>query len=228
FANVRRFFTSSSREKKEADLDTYFLEVVDSVFKGKSIDLAFLMKFFMAEIRHEFHQIRDDQTFFQKFFERVKDALKSTFFVLTLGIISFKEVKTMSPTIFESLFDKYPILSQPEKRGTFLLGALTQLLLNKQKEERDAAPFRNRLKSLKMDEQDIKALLPKVVNKLEEYDSFDRGKQLIAEEASRYLLQSGDNWKMPVDEMNFYFCAGMCLKDEIASIVDGNKKEKEE
>jgi len=70
-----------------------------------------------------------------------------------------------------------------------------------------------------MDERDIKALLPKVQNKLEEYDSFDKGKRSIASEASKYLLEAGDGWRMPVDEINYYFCCGMNLTENIADIV---------
>jgi CRISPR-associated protein Csh1 len=76
-----------------------------------------------------------------------------------------------------------------------------------------------KLKSLKMDDRDIKALLPKVQNKLEEYDSFDKGKRLIATEASKYLLEASEGWRMSVDEINFYFACGMNMYDEIATIA---------
>lgn len=79
-----------------------------------------------------------------------------------------------------------------------------------------------------MDEKDIKALLPEVQNKLEEYESFDKGKRDIASEASKYLLEAGERWRMSIDEINFYFACGMNLADDIAAVVypkENNKKE---
>jgi CRISPR-associated protein Csh1 len=75
-----------------------------------------------------------------------------------------------------------------------------------------------------MNEIDIKGLLAEVQNKLEEYDSFDKGKRQIAEEASKYLLEAGDNWKMSVDEINYYFACGLNLADKIAEIVYAKQK----
>ena len=135
----------------------------------------------------------------------------------------------MQQSTFESIFIKYgKSLNTPQKRGIFLLGVLTQMLLNKQYSERNSKPpFMKKLKSLKMDERDIKALLPEVQNKLEEYESFDKGKRIIAQEASKYLLEAGDGWKISVDEINFYFACGMNLSEEIANVVYSKQEEKE-
>ena len=222
FGTIRTFFSKSSEGKRENDLNKYFLEIVDSVFKGRRLDLDFLLKFYMATIRKEF--INDGY-----FMPRVKDALMDTIFFENLGLITFEEVKDMEESKFDDVFNRYgKSLGSPAKRGVFLLGALTQLLLNKQWSERNAKPFIKKLKSLKMDEKDVKALLPAVQNKLEEYDSFDKGKRLIASEASKYLLEAGEGWGMLVDEINFYFACGMNLADSIASAVypkENNKKE---
>jgi CRISPR-associated protein Csh1 len=75
-----------------------------------------------------------------------------------------------------------------------------------------------------MDEKDFKGLIPKIQNKLYEYDAFDKGKQKLAEEASYYLLTAGDNWKMSIDEMNFYFATGMNLINDITKIIYPEKK----
>jgi len=144
----------------------------------------------------------------------------NTAFFENLRLITFEEVDGMEESIFSSIFNHYgKSFGSSAKRGVFLLGVLTQLLLNKQWSERKAKPFMKKLKGLKMDEKDIKALLPEVQNKLEEYDSFDKGKRLIASEASKYLLEAGDSWKMSVDEINFYFACGMNLTDSITYIA---------
>ena len=213
FGKIRDFFAKSDDKKRTYDLNKYFLDIVDKVFRGVFVDFSFLAKFYMHRIRREF--ISDN--FFNPM---VKNAIMSTLFFEKLGIVSFEEVEEMEENIFEKVFVRYGrSLEKPEKRGIFLIGVLTQLLLNKQWSDRNAKPFMKHLKGLKMDERDIKALLPKVQNKLEEYDSFDKGKRSIASEASKYLLEAGGGWKMPVDEINYYFCCGMNLTGSIANIV---------
>ncbi|CAD7777984.1 hypothetical protein BLFGPEAP_01835 [Candidatus Methanoperedenaceae archaeon GB50] len=39
----------------------------------------------------------------------------------------------------------------------------------------------------------------------------EEDKRLLAEEASKNLLNSGSNWKITLDEINFYFAVGMAL-----------------
>jgi len=212
FGKIRTFYSKSDDAKRESDLNKYFLEIVDSVFKGKRLDFSFLTRFYMAVIKKEF--INDGYFSF-----RVKDALMNTLFFENLGLITFEE-EDMEEGIFDGVFKRFgKSFGSPVKRGVFLLGTLTQLLLNKQWSDRGAKPFMKHLKGLKMDEGDIKALLPKVQNKLEEYDSFDKGKRLIASEASKYLLEAGDGWRMLVDEINFYFACGMNLANSITAVI---------
>ena len=96
-------------------------------------------------------------------------------------------------------------------RSIFLVGVLSQFLLNIQKNERGATPFRSKLKGLKMDGRDITALLSEIIEKLEQYKSnyYVPLENLI----SKYLIAAGDfrKWNMPIDEMNFVFVVGMNL-----------------
>ena len=105
------------------------------------------------------------------------------------------------------------------KRGIVLTGVLTELLLRKQYHDRKAKPFMKNLKGLRMNERDIRGLVPKIQNKLNEYDSFDQGKRMIATLATEYLMSGGDDWNMSVDEINFFFAAGMNLTSEVAKII---------
>jgi len=224
FEKIRTFFAHSSEGKRDYDLDKYFLEIVDATFRGKKIDFSFLIEFCMAVIRREF--IKEERE--GDFKKRVDDALMVVMFLKELGLLSFKEASSMKESIFSEVFKKYAgMLNSPEKTGVFLLGALTQLLLSKQYSVRGAKPFKKHLKGLRMDEKDFRALLPKVQHKLEEYDSFDKGKAQIAEAVSRSFLEAGENWKVAVDELNFYFVCGMNLAPEIAAVVYKDKKEKE-
>ncbi|MBC7321399.1 TIGR02556 family CRISPR-associated protein [bacterium] len=217
FRTIRNFFSKSDPNKREYDLDKYFLELVDSVFKDRVIDRSFIMDFLMRRIRDSF--IKDEYLSIC-----INEALMVVVFLEKLNLLEM-EVKDMEARLFDSLFKKYePTFEAPVKRGLFLLGALTELLLRRQYKDRGSKPFMKELKSLKMDQKDFIGLLPKIQNKLEEYDAFDKGKRLIAEEASHYLLLAGDEWKMSVDEMNFYFSCGMNLVQEVANIVYTDKE----
>ena len=75
-----------------------------------------------------------------------------------------------------------------------------------------------------MNENDIKGLLPKVVISFKKYGRFDKGKDEITKEIAKNLL-SQERLDLLVDEMNFYFVAGMTLYDEVSNIVySGGKR----
>lgn len=154
-------------------------------------------------------------------------------FLNKLGLIEMEEGNFLEERIFEEVFERYgDIFKTPTKRGLFLLGSLTELLLRTQKKERDTdtPPFLKNLKSFRLNERDFRGLLPKVQNKLEEYNSFRMRERIIAQEASHYLLLAGEDWDMTVDEMNFYFCAGMNLVNEVTNAIfkDKDSMNKEE
>ncbi|MGB9840645.1 TIGR02556 family CRISPR-associated protein [Thermovenabulum sp.] len=217
FKNIRNFFMKADSNKKDTDLDKYFLDVVNRIFKNISIDKEFLMKFLMLRIRDKF--LNEEETF--NFYYSIKDALMFVMYLLRLKLLEMEAVN-MEGRIFDEIFNKYnPTFEMPVKRGLFLLGALTEFLLRKQAMERDKKmPFLKQLKSFKMNEEDFKGLLPKVQNKLIEYDAFTFGRRMIAAEISHYLLQAGDNWDMSLDEMNFYFVCGMHLANEVSEILN--------
>lgn len=216
FWTLRTFFFKSDENKRYPDLDKYFFELTEKIFKNRKIDKDFLMNFFMKKIRKDF--ITDD--FFKS---SVKRALMDVMFLDELSLLENKE-EIMDEGLFDDLFEKYgATFASPIKRGLFLLGALTELLLWKQYTDRGATPFMKNLKGLKMEERDFKGLLPKVQNKFEEYESFDKRERSIVKEAADYLLKAGDKWKIGLDEMNFYFASGMDLAEEVTRVVYKNK-----
>lgn len=213
FRNLWTFFSKSDPEKRNFDLVNYFLDLIDRILKDRPVEKSFIFNFIMRRIRTQFS--RDE--YLQ---QTVKDALMSILFLLYLNQIQMEVKELMEERFFDQYFSKFsPAFDHPLKKGLFLLGALTQSLLNVQYSQRGSDPFRKQLKSLKMEEKDFKGLLPKVVNKLKEYDSFDKGKQKLAEEASYYLLLAGEKWNLSNDELNFYFVSGMNLYNDLASIL---------
>jgi CRISPR-associated protein Csh1 len=132
-----------------------------------------------------------------------------------------------SPTTLEEFLDGLPVLDSELKKGLFLLGALTERLLRVQGKERGSAPFWKALKGLKMTEADLRGLLPRVRNKLQEYDRFRAGETALFQKAADYLAQTATPWKMSVDELNFYFALGMGLFPRVAQFVYPKKEEAE-
>jgi CRISPR-associated protein Csh1 len=169
FRTILNFFSKSDPAKRDNDLDGYFLDLVDRVFKGRPVDYDFILRFLMNKIRSSF--VND-----QYFGPTTAEGVMVVNFLERMGLIKM-EVMAMDERLFDPLFKKYgSTFETPLKRGLFLLGSLTQLLLRVQYNRRESTPpFLKNLKGLRMDERDFLGLLPRVENKLQEYDSFDQG-----------------------------------------------------
>lgn len=214
FGFFRTFFAKSDEGKKNFDLNKYFLTIVESSFKAKQLDINFLLKYMMKEIRTDFLKEND-----QNFYWKIKQAMACLLFLEKIDVLQFEGGQpTMSK--FNSIFDIFgKQLNTNEKRAIFLLGSLTQILLEVQQKVRNSKPFLKQLMGLKLDEQSIKGLLPKVINKFIEYDAYTKSRQELAEEISSLFLQSNEKWKLSIDEINFYFVCGMSLAPKVKEIL---------
>jgi len=200
FAFLREFFPNS---KIDGKYDKYFLEILNSIFIGKDIDINFLLRRFMEKIRREF---LNDQWY-------EPSVLKGYKILLYLEEINLlkrrrKDMKNYGNN-FEEFFAENSIFDDETKKALFLEGVLAQKLLNIQYQERNATPFRSRLNGLKIDEKTAKRLLPEIINKLEEYDKNYYRK--LEETLGEYLVKSNFS-HYSVDELSFYFTLGMVLE----------------
>ena len=133
-----------------------------------------------------------------------------------------KEIKERVELFFNKFSDFFNI---NVKKAIFLEGVLTQYLLNIQYQERKATPFRIKLKGLKLDEKQIKKLLPEIQNKLEEYGkNYYRDLESII---SNYFISSGNDWNVSNDEISFYFVLGMNLSNIFKKEKNNGGKENE-
>ena len=221
FGVLRTFFPRISDNK---NYDKYFLDIVNKIFTNKAIDYNFLISFIMQKIRDDF--VNNNST---------KISTLKGFMILNylgkLSLIKHKEVSKMNNKEYKGkIFEGNTSVEEEEisqkvssffngefasffdcdaKKVVFLIGVLTQFLLNIQYMERKATPFRTKLKGLKLDEKHIKKLLPEIQNKLEEYGkNYYRNLESII---SQYFIKAGNNWEMPNDEISFYFVLGMNL-----------------
>ncbi|MBU1782948.1 TIGR02556 family CRISPR-associated protein [bacterium] len=207
FSIVRNFFPYVS---KTVSYDKYFLEIVNKVFSLKLIDYQFLLRFIMRRVRDKF--VNGEPTRLD-----VLKGLMLLYYLKELSILKRGGEVTMEEDLrkedslgIEGFFREHKdFFDLSAKKAVFLEGALCQKLLNIQWRDKGATPFRNRLQGLKMDERLVKRLLPEIQNKLEEYGkNYYRQLETII---SEYMVASGSDWKMSMDETSFYFVLGMNL-----------------
>lgn len=215
YYTVYKFFSKSDSTKKVADLRKYFLEILDKTFRGVRIDEKFLLNFLIKGIRDAIKKEEDYRNL-------IKDAFSVFIFVkLTTKEVDM-EVKEFNS--LEEFLENLPTLTNDLKKGLFLLGALTERLLRVQKSERGSKPFLKKLKGLKMNENDLKGLLPEVRNKLEEYEKFRAGETKLFNLASEYFSKAPAVWNMSIEELNFYFSLGMGMFDKVADFIYSKKE----
>lgn len=206
----------------------FYFEILYKIFKNENINRELIFSWFMNEIRKKFIE--------ESYLKLLGlEAFITFLFLQKLNILSPKieyqekggEFMSDLEKSMENFFEKYrysDTFSLPAHKAIFLLGALTQKLLDIQYRERKATPFRKHLKGLRMNEEDILGLFPKVINKLEEYSkNYYRDLEALI---SNYFCKAGRGWKMSVDEINFYFVLGMSLVEKI--LEDLKLEEKEE
>lgn len=200
-----------------------FLEIVNKSFKKQKIEKRYILKLIMERVRSLFNEnnnIKNSniklevlQAFLCLLYLEELGVLKSSGGDLgnmtdNNAILATSEISVRINQFFEEFKST---LDTSAKKAVFLTGVLAQHLLSIQKNDRGSTPFRSHLKGLKMNEKEIKTLLPKIQQKLEEY----RKNYYVQLEkvASIYFLEAGEDWGMSIDEINFYFVLGMNLND---------------
>ena len=230
FGILRTFFPRISNNRT---FNKYFLDITNKIFTNKSVGYDFLLNFIMRKIREDFvnnYPTRIDtlKAFMLlsylkelKILKLKKEAKMETENLFMQGSEE-KEIKEKVELFFNKFSDFF---NSNAKKAIFLEGVLSQYLLNIQYQERKATPFRIKLKGLKLDEKQIKKLLPEIQNKLEEYGkNFYRDLESII---SNYFVSSGRDWNISNDEISFYFVLGMNLSYQFKKEKNNGGKEDE-
>jgi CRISPR-associated protein Csh1 len=203
-----------------------FYQMVEATFWGKRVENAFLCDGLMNVIKESFKEWdkRTDRRL-------INEALAVYLFIkITTEGLSMRD--SQNPQSLEEFFvwvrNLPSIGSEDWKYGLVLMGFLTEYLLEEQRRERGSKPFLKKLKSLKMDWQDIVQLLPELRQKLEEYEVFDYSwVRMLFGEISQTLLRSVKP-KASVGELNFYFASGMGLYDQYGGLMFNRKQTNKE
>jgi len=203
-----------------------FYKIVEATFWGKKVENTFLCNGLMNVIRESFKEWdkRAD-------YELIGEALAVYLFVrITTEGLSMQQSQNLQSLeeFFVWVRSLPSIGSEDWKYGLVLMGFLTEYLLEEQRKERGSKPFLKKLKSLKMDWEDIIKLLPELRQKLEEYEAFDYPSvRMLFGEISQTLLQSAKP-KASVGELNFYFASGMGLYGIYGGLMFNRKQTNEE
>lgn len=230
FGILRTFFPRITNNRT---FNKYFLDITNKIFTNKQVGYDFLLNFIVKKIRDDFMQNYSTKIDTMKAFMLLN-------YLKELKILKLKEgVKMENENLFtcgseekdikervELFFNKFSnFFNINVKKAIFLEGVLTQYLLNIQYQERKATPFRIKLKGLKLDEKQIKKLLPEIQNKLEEYGkNYYRELESII---SKYFVSSENDWNISNDEINFYFVLGMNLSNLFKKEKNNGGKEDE-
>ena len=223
FGILRTFFPRISNNRT---FNKYFLDITNKIFTNKPVEYDFLLNFIVKKIRDDFTKDYSTKIDTLKGFmllNYLKELkilkLKKEVKMETKDLLSLESEEKEIKERVELFFNKFSnFFNSNLKKAIFLEGVLTQYLLNIQYQERKSTPFRVKLKGLKLDEKQIKKLLPEIQNKLEEYGkNYYRDIESII---SNYFVLSGNDWSLTNNEISFYFTLGMNLSNLF-------KKEKE-
>jgi CRISPR-associated protein Csh1 len=218
FGVLRTFVPNSNFE---GNYDKFFLSLTEKIFNNTKIDYSFMIKQIIHILRSNF--LKDQFFWFNSVksfmllnylnqlnlfrLKNKEDSMDSEFYY-SFEIKSKEELESKVELFFENFKEFF---TSDVHKSIFLIGVLSQFLMNIQQNERGASPFRSKLKGLKMDAKDITSLLPEIIDKLNQY-----GKNYyvpLENLISKYLISAGDfrNWKLSIDEMNYIFVLGMNL-----------------
>ncbi len=223
FGVLRDFFP---RESKNRTFDKIFLEIVNKIFIGKSVDYALLIDFIMREtrkqliIKGEKSSTYDDVTALNGFlllhyvnelglFGNRKEE-KSSMDEMENEISRLREMEVLPlEARVERFFEmNKAFFDNNTKKAVFLEGVLVQGLLEIQQERKGSNPFFSKLHGLNMNGDLIIRLPRDVRNKLEEYEENERYHDLEFI-LSNQFLRAGARLEGTDDELSFYFVLGM-------------------
>ena len=205
-------------KQKDENKSSYFLDIIAKVFQNEKVSYSFFLNGVVNRMRKQFAQGYSTK-------EAGMRGLCSLLYLQQLCILgdydhgdnmnenAIREIISdpkheNSTQKLEAVFDSFPeFFNRNSTRAAFIIGALTQLLLNIQYKERGATPFRTKLQGLRLDQRKVSALLPEIQNKFEEYSK--NYYRELEKFASEYLIQAGNDWKLSKDEVSFYFVLGM-------------------
>ncbi len=209
-----------------------FLAVVSAIFRGGTLDRDAVFQDVVDRILQVYKKEGEGLGSYT-----TAAALAYVRFLEELEIIPKPEVIPMqhdaSMNPYRAYFEAHQdTFATPDRRVAFLTGALVNILLGVQYQERSATPFFNKLRGLKLTRDHLRDLMPEVQAKLEQYGKSGYAHQ-VRELLSHEWVDAVPTWSLTDSEATFYFVLGMNLQFHIGGSAKAegenhNASEKEE
>lgn len=212
FYYFRESLRKTDNKRRTNDLDSEFLILARAIFLKEKVSDKMLISHYMRNIRNTFSEDGAEI----KFSKAVLRAFAGLSYLKEIGCICCKEESFMNEKLHIAL-EPYKLgLDTDVKKSLLLTGALVKKTMNIQANKLNGAtPFTNKLKEFKMRQSDINAIIKEVVNKMIQYDSYSKDSKILVEEVFELMLRSPADWKMLIDDINFYIVGGMTLSKKI-------------
>ena len=199
---------------------TAFYKLVKAIYSGSPFSKEVFLGYLMRWIRS---RVLSDGTMKSLVFHG-RMGFSLLVFLMRLGVIqggvSMKDSTCNERSYFESYRDFF---DADWKKAVFMLGVLTGILMEHQEEERGKSPFLKKLRGLKMNKNEVLALLPELKLKFVQYGVEDERIKKLMEQTSRWIVSAG-NWNASIDEINMIFTVGISLHNKFYR-RDENEKE---
>ncbi|MDW5298887.1 MAG: TIGR02556 family CRISPR-associated protein [Sedimentibacter sp.] len=222
FSYFREFLSKSDNKMNKNDLDNNFLSLTKDIFTGEKLSIETLLPHYMRNIRHAF--LNDE-----KFYATTLHAWIGVNYLYEIGCMDYRRENFMEGNLKEMLSPYSAGLDTDVKRALVLTGVLVRKVMNIQaKELNGSTHFTSKLKGLKMRQSDVQGLISETVNKMNEYNSYSKASREIVTAISEFIFKSPTDWKLSIDEINFYIVGGMSLSKKIYDGLNVKPNEEEE
>jgi len=122
---------------------------------------------------------------------------------------------------FQNFFNEHnDFFDSNAKQYIFMLGVLTQNLINIQYRDKNSTPFRKRLNGLKLNKDLIQRIFTEAIEKLEEYN---KNYYTELEHDIANLMVNDGIEELTNDEISFFFTLGMVLNQDFKEPKDEEK-----
>jgi len=215
FRTIAPFF--SYKVKTDTVFTPFFFRLLEAVFYGRPVEEQLLLKGFLEQLRKAFKDPEKRGLEFPKLV-RHSLAIHQFYHILQLlknGYPMESTTVEANPTslTLESFIEEHEdsfFYRDEYKKGVFMLGCLTQVLLSRQYKRLKSQPFFNKLNNLVIGEKEVQELFPKVINKLNEYD------YRIPEMEGKIGLALVKPSDLTKTEISYAFTLGMVMQREFS------------
>lgn len=233
FGVMKNFFSEGKGLKIR--FDPIFYRLLECIFYGEHLDEETVVTALMNKIRIAFKNDGDD--YHTPFHTTVYQAIATRTLLGRLGLFNHPNYFNMEDNTITLRREQYLeehagfFKDQPALKGAFLLGLLTSILTYAQYDHLKSKPFLNKLNNLNMGLEELRALVPQLLNKIQQYQNRKTGyvpshKEVteLAAEASSLLMKGG---RPSRDDLSFAFATGLVMQNKFGQdMADERKAEK--